>query len=154
MSQPIPDEDYLVLIAESTADFHDRYQTMLEQAGYAVAVVSYDEAAASSRTMRPSLIILQVADLARSGLGLVRELRTQPETRGTPVVTLVRFDDAHTREQIVRAGASAILIDPVKRPALLRQLRRLLARALASGSSSAPTSPLPSTGASAEVSRG
>jgi len=133
MSQPIQADPPLVLIAEATKDFRDRYQTLLEEAGHAVAVVPYDEAALASRTMRPSLIILQLSDPMRTGLGMVRELRTQAETRGTPVVTLVRFDDAHTREQIVRAGASAIMIDPVKRATLLRQIKRLLVRAFASG---------------------
>lgn len=133
LSQPIQADPPLVLIAEAAKDFRDRYQTLLEDAGHTVAVVSYDEAAVASRTMRPSLIILQLSDPSRTGLGMVRELRTQAETRGTPVITLVRFDDAHTREQIVRSGASAIMIDPVKRATLLRQIRRLLIRASASG---------------------
>jgi len=133
MSQPIQADPQLVLIAEATKGFRDRYQTLLEEAGHAVAVVPYDDAALSSRTVRPSLIILQLSDPASTGLGMVRELRTQAETRGTPVITLVRFDDAHTREQIVRAGASAIMIDPVKRATLVRQIRRLLARAVATG---------------------
>src|SRR6185295_19076659 len=102
MSQPIQADPQLVLIAEATKGFRDRYQTLLEEAGHAVAVVPYDDAALSSRTVRPSLIILQLSDPASTGLGMVRELRTQAETRDTPVITLVRFDDAHTREQIVR----------------------------------------------------
>jgi DNA-binding response OmpR family regulator len=133
MSQPTQAEPRLVLIAEATKGFRDRYQALLEEAGHAVAVVPYDDAALSSRTMRPSLIILQLSDPSSTGLGMVRELRTQAETRGTPVITLVRFDDAHTREQIVRAGASAIMIDPVKRATIVRQIRRLLARAVVSG---------------------
>src|SRR5579872_7112139 len=75
-----------------------------------------------------ALIILQLADRGVPDLSLVRELRTHADTRGMPLITLTRFDDAYTREQIVRAGGSAILIDPVKAPLLLRQLRRLLAR--------------------------
>ena len=153
MSQPIQAERQLILLAESTKDFRDRYQNLLEEAGHATAVVPCDEAAVASLGMRPSLIILQLHDPSRTGLGILRELRTQAETRGTPVMTLVPFDDAHTREQIVRAGASAIMIDPVKRATLLRQIKRLLVRALVSnvglgGSSRAATVAVPS-----EVSR-
>ena len=152
MSQPIQAEPQLVLIAESTRDFRERYQTLLEEAGYAVAVVPYAEAAIASLTMRPSLIILQLSDPTRTGLGMVREIRTQAETRSTPLITMVPFDDAHTREQIVRAGASAIMIDPVKRPTLLRQIRRLLARAVASGAA-LPATPKAASVASPGVSR-
>ena len=48
--------------------------------------------------------------------------------RSYGVLVLTRFDDPYTREQIVRAGATAILIEPMRRALLLRQIRRLLAR--------------------------
>ncbi len=130
------DSQHVILIAEGNQRSAGIYQTLLQNAGYAVVVVAYDDTAAAARQLRPSLIILQVADPAVSGLGLLRELRTDAETRGTPLVTLVRFDNAHAREQIVRAGAAAIFIEPVKPPMLLRQVRRLLAIVLMSSQSS------------------
>jgi two-component system phosphate regulon response regulator PhoB len=118
----------LLLIGEAEERATNLYQSVLEQAGYEVIVVPHEEAGAASRKAGPALVILQLVDPTASGLGLVRELRTQADTRGTPVIVLTRFDDAYTREQIVRAGATAILLEPVKTPMLLRQLRRLLAR--------------------------
>jgi two-component system chemotaxis response regulator CheY len=120
----------LLLIVEAQERPRNPYHTVLQQAGYDVIVVPYGEAGAVSRKTGPAVIILHLAESAVSGLGLVREIRTQADTRGTPVIALMRFDDAHTREQVVRAGATAILIEPVKPPMLLRQLRRLLARVL------------------------
>jgi two-component system chemotaxis response regulator CheY len=127
----------LLLIVEAQERPRNPYHSVLQQAGYDVMVVPYEEAGAASRKTGPALIILHLAEPAVSGLGLVRELRTQADTRGTPVIALMRFDDAHTREQVVRAGATAILIEPVKPPMLLRQLRRLLARVLAGAHASA-----------------
>jgi DNA-binding response OmpR family regulator len=118
----------LLLLAEAEARPGITYTTLLQQAGYEVVVVPHDEAGLAARKTNPAVIILQLIDPAISGLGLVREFRMHADTRGTPVIVLVRFDDAHTREQIVRAGATAILIEPVKPPMLLRQLRRLIAR--------------------------
>jgi DNA-binding response OmpR family regulator len=118
-----------VLFSEIDKASLHTYQPPLEQAGYDVMVVSSADTVVVSKRIRPALIILQLDDSAMAGLALLRELRTQAETRGTAVITLMRFDDAHTREQIVRAGATAILIDPVKPPMLLRQMRRLLLRA-------------------------
>jgi len=117
-----------LLIVEAENRPRDQYQRVLEQAGYALVAAPYQDAVAVSRTANPAVVILQLVDPADEGLRLVREFRTHAETRGTPIIALMRFDDAHTREQVVRAGATAILIDPVKPPMLLRQLRRILAR--------------------------
>ncbi len=110
-----------------------RYQQLLEDSGYVVMIVPHEEAIAAAKTLKPAAIILQLGEPAIVGLASVRQFRTQAETRGTPLITFVRLDDAHTRELIVRAGATAILIEPVKSSILLRQMRRLLARALGKG---------------------
>ncbi len=137
--RPSASIDYarVLLIVEAEERPRNLHQSVLEQAGYEVIVAPYEEAGAASRTSGPALIILQLVDPAVSGLSLVRELRTQADTRGTPVIALTRFDDAYTREQIVRAGATAILIEPVKPPMLLRQLRRLLSRTIMGADSAA-----------------
>jgi len=142
-----------VLLAEAEKSTMSAYQRPLEQAGYPVIAVPSADAAAISKTIHPALIILQLVNPVVSGLALVRELRTQDETRGTPLITLMPFDDAHTREQIVRAGATAILIDPVKPLMLLRQMRRLLSRALADSRGDAGAGKVPAAPLSSEVSR-
>jgi CheY-like chemotaxis protein len=76
------------------------------------------------------MIILAFTHAPSRGLALVSELRSQSATRGTPLVVLTKSDDAYLRDQVVRSGATAILIEPVKTPSLLRQLRRLRARTL------------------------
>jgi DNA-binding response OmpR family regulator len=146
-----PDAARLVLLTESEPQLENPYRKALEQAGYTVLVVPSGDAPAVSKKIHPALIILQLAEPAVSGLFLVRELRTQAETRGTPVITLMRFDDAHAREQVVRAGATAILIDPVKMPMLLRQMRRLLVRALASAHAGSAEDPVTSSSEAAGV---
>ena len=122
------DRARVLLIVEAEERSRNLYQSVLEQAGYGVVVARHEQAGAASRESDPAVIILLLVDPAGSGLGLVREIRTHADTRGTPVIALTRFDDACTREQIVRAGATAIFIEPVKPAMLLRQLRRLLAR--------------------------
>ena len=147
------DRQGLVLVADSVSESRDRLQHLLEQAGYTVVVVPTEEAGAASRSLHPGAVVLQLGDPAVTGLGMVREFRTHAETRGTPLIILLRFDDAHTRELIVRAGATAILIEPVKPSALLRHLRRLLARAMATGTNPA-TQHLAGAPVSGEIQRG
>jgi response regulator RpfG family c-di-GMP phosphodiesterase len=42
------------------------------------------------------------------------------------VIVLTTSDDEHSREQMVRAGATAIMIEPLKRGLLVGRVRRLI----------------------------
>ena len=120
----------MVLISDVGEHDDGRHPAALEQAGYAVQQLPYQGAAVAVATAGASIIILAFTHSSTRGLALVRELRLQTATRGTPLVVLTKSDDAYLRDQIVRSGATAILIEPVKTPSLLRQLRRLRARTL------------------------
>jgi DNA-binding response OmpR family regulator len=104
---------------------------ILDDAGYQVITERSFPAnghAASSRA--PDLIIIQGVAVADEALVRCRQIRAVAETRGVPIIVVTKFDDLYTREQIVRAGATAILVEPVKPPSLLRQIRRLLTRSM------------------------
>jgi two-component system, OmpR family, phosphate regulon response regulator PhoB len=118
----------LVLVAEPDSERRATFAEVLQAAGYAVAsIADPSQAAAETARIMPALIIVRMGDAA-DGFSLFRELRGVPDTRDIPVLVLMQFDDQFIREQIVRAGATAILIEPLRRTLLLRQVRRLLAR--------------------------
>ena len=119
----------LVLVAEPDAENRTALTVALQQAGYAVTTI-VDPATTAAEAVRvmPALIVARLANPLADGYSLCRDLRADPETRDTPLLVLTRVDDLYTREQIVRAGATAILIEPLRRTLLLRQVRRLLAR--------------------------
>jgi two-component system, OmpR family, phosphate regulon response regulator PhoB len=118
----------LVLVAEPDSARRASFEEALQAAGYGVASIAdpYRTAAETARVM-PALIIVRLGDAA-DGVSLCRELRGVPDIRDIPLLVLMQSDDQFTREQIVRAGATAILIEPLRRTLLLRQVRRLLAR--------------------------
>src|SRR5258708_181635 len=118
----------LVLISEGDPQRRSLDAEVLQEAGYEVVSVRNAGVAAQAAELAPDLIITQLAEPMMDGFGLCRKLRTEPDTRHTPVLVLTRYDDPYTREQIVRAGATAILVEPLKRALLLRQVRRLIAR--------------------------
>jgi CheY-like chemotaxis protein len=128
---------HILLIGQPESSGVQVYRALLERAGYLVSVAPFEQAMTAPRLACADVVVLLNIEAGVAGLGLVRDLRTQPDTRATPLIALTRYDDAYTREQIVRAGATAILIEPVKPPLLLRQLRRLLARALVGATSAA-----------------
>jgi sigma-B regulation protein RsbU (phosphoserine phosphatase) len=118
----------LVLVAEPDRERRAAFAEALQAGGYAVASIE-DPARAAAETLQvmPALVIARLRDAA-DGFSLCRELRAVPATRDIPLLVLMQFDDQFTREQIVRAGATSILIEPLRRTLLLRQVRRLLAR--------------------------
>jgi CheY-like chemotaxis protein len=119
----------LVLMAEPDPQRRTLYTQVLQEAGYeVVSVRSAATALADAAQLAPDLIIAQLSEPTVDGFALCRKLRAEADTRHIPVLVLTRYDDPYTREQIVRAGATAILIEPMRRALLLRQVRRLLAR--------------------------
>jgi DNA-binding response OmpR family regulator len=119
----------LVLLAEPDAECRMTFTQVLEQAGYSVrSVAEASHAPAEAGRLMPALIIARLTDPVTDGISVCRTLRSAAATRDTPLLILMRLDDMYTREQIVRAGATAILIEPLRRTLLLRQVRRLLAR--------------------------
>ncbi len=118
-----------VLLAEPDGERRLLYTAILEAAGYQVTGLA-DAAAAMAETAlrRPDLIVVQLVEPRIDGLDLCRQVRAGAATRDTPVIVLTRQDDGYLREQVVRSGGTAILSEPLKRTALLRQVRRLLSR--------------------------
>jgi DNA-binding response OmpR family regulator len=104
------------------------------------SIAEPSEVPAEAGRILPALIIARVNDSITDGFMLCRGLRSVAETRDTPLLILMRLDDMYTREQIVRAGATAILIEPLRRTLLLRQVRRLLARGARTAAHSRSTS--------------
>lgn len=121
-----------LLLTDRDTERRSWYVNVLEDAGY--QVIGIDEPAhalAEVVAALPAMIIAHLSEPIADGVALCRKLRKERETRDLPVIVVSRFDDPYTREQIVRAGASGILTAPLTRVLLLRQVRRLMARAKA-----------------------
>jgi DNA-binding response OmpR family regulator len=136
---PLREPASVVLIADPDMQRRAFYTTALGDAGYDVncmtSAVSVFEAAVQHA---PAVVIIQLVEPILQTLDIVRKFRTDAVTSHIPVIVLTRLDDSFTREQIVRAGATAILIEPLKRALLVRHVQRLLARA---GARRPPASP-------------
>ncbi len=108
------------------------YANVLEEAGYeVVSVGELAQALTEIAATLPAMIITHLSEPIADGMALYRNLRKERETRDLPVIVVTRSGDPYTREQIVRSGASGILTEPLSRALLLRQVRRLMARAKA-----------------------
>jgi CheY-like chemotaxis protein len=73
-----------------------------------------------ARAQRPDLILLDVHLPDMDGDAVVRQLQSNPETQGIPVVAVSADATAEQEERLLRAGAHAYLVKPLDVRALLR----------------------------------
>jgi CheY-like chemotaxis protein/molybdenum-dependent DNA-binding transcriptional regulator ModE len=104
---------------EGLAQVLDRYLTELDL--HVVAAGNGPAGLALARELAPAAIVLDVMMPDVDGWEVLQTLRTQPETRGIPVIICSVFDDP---ELAAALGASHFLSKPVSREALLAALRQ------------------------------
>jgi DNA-binding response OmpR family regulator len=122
----------VVLVADDDADIRDLVAFKLEQAGFDVIAVEDGQTALDqTRSLRPTLAVLDVSMPALSGIDVCRMLRADPETAGMLIVMLT----ARVQEQDVECGFSAGADDYVTKPfsprELVSRIQSLLSRARA-----------------------
>ena len=118
----------VVLVNEPDEQRRLLYTTTLRDAGYdAIGVADARTALSEAADRSPSIIIVQIAGATTDSLSICRRLRAQAGHQRVPILVLTRYDDAYTRDQIIGAGATAVMVEPLKHQTLLvRQVRRLL----------------------------
>jgi two-component system phosphate regulon response regulator OmpR len=113
-------EDEAALARALADNFHDE--------GYEVRVVSRgDEVAAAIEDERPNLVVLDIMLPGRSGLDVLRDLRSAGDT--VPVLMLTAKGDVVDRVVGLELGADDYLPKPFAVRELLARVRALLRRA-------------------------
>ena len=116
-----------VLVIEDDPDISTLLRTILEGGGYAVtARESALGAWGLVRTLRPDVILLDLALPYRSGASLLAELKADSDTAPIPVIVVSAFVERLTAER--RALAATVIPKPFSPRELLdavRAVRRL-----------------------------
>jgi signal transduction histidine kinase len=118
-----------ILLVDDNADMRDYLGRLLRPYWHVEAVGDGLAAIASAKAHRPDLILSDVMMPGLDGFGLVRELRTNSETRTIPVILLsARAGEEAVLEGLDR-GADDYLVKPFTTPELLARVRTHLAMA-------------------------
>ena len=121
--------NHLVLVIDDDPNALDLLGRTLQGAGMRVVTTSDGrEALRLARTLRPSVITLDVQMPDMDGWAVLRELKADPETRAIPVVMVTMTDD---RKQGYALGATDFLTKPVDRARLVELLERCAPREVA-----------------------
>ena len=118
----------LVLLVDDEPDQVEMYQLALELAGFDV-VVAYNGADAleRARTRLPAAIVLDIRLPDMSGWDVSAALKTDPRTRGIPVIVLTAAASPTLARQAREAGCAAHLLKPCFPDDLARTIRDVIA---------------------------
>jgi DNA-binding response OmpR family regulator len=117
----------VILLADPDALRRDAYAATLRAAGFEVTAAEDDASALAAASQSIAAVVIRHLGSSTPGVpALCRQIRAAGRTRNLPVIVLTAFDDEHTREQIVRAGATAILTEPLKEDLLIKRVRQLV----------------------------
>jgi two-component system phosphate regulon response regulator PhoB len=86
-----------------------------------------DEALELAREHRPDLIVIDMMMPGRSGLDVVREVRSDPELAATPVILLTARAQAADRAVAEAAGVDRFVAKPFSPQSLVAAIDELLA---------------------------
>lgn len=89
------------------------------------------EALELAATVRPSLVLLDLRLPDMSGEDVLRALRDDPTTRGTPVVVVSAEARPAESDRLLAAGADDFLVKPIDVTVFLEVVDRMVARARA-----------------------
>jgi two-component system cell cycle response regulator DivK len=123
-----------ILLVEDNEMNLDMLSRRLVRHGY-VVVSAQDGAAgvASAVSERPHLILMDMSLPVLDGWEATRRLKSDPATRGIPVIALTAHAMTEDREKAMAAGCDDYDTKPIDLPRLLAKIKKLLPEARVDG---------------------
>ena len=116
----------IMIIDDSPTDAQ-ALKKILDKHGYeTVHATDAKEGIDVARREKPDLILMDVVMPGLNGFQATRELTSDPETAGIPVIIVTRKDQQVDRVWGMRQGARNYVIKPVKESALLTLIKEAL----------------------------
>lgn len=122
-----------VLLVDDDPEVVSLFAYALRRAGYQVETALNGETGLEqARRVRPDVIVLDIMMPDLNGYEVARRLRALPETAAIPLVILSVRAVVGDQVKGLQAGAVAYLVKPILPLALIRTVREVLSRPVAS----------------------
>lgn len=122
---PIPSQSIMVLLVDDQIMVGEAVRrALLDEAGIEFHYCSNPlDAVAIARAVQPTVILQDLVMPSVNGLDLVRQYRTDPHTRNTPIIVLSTKEEASVKSDAFRAGANDYLVKLPDRIELIARIR-------------------------------
>ena len=118
-----------VLIADDEPHISRALSFVLERGGFSVHVAGNgEEALRMIRKERPRIVFLDIVMPKMGGVDLCREVKNDPELRGTCIIILTARGQEVDRRDAMSAGADAYLTKPFSPREVLEQVMTIISR--------------------------
>src|SRR5512133_2074045 len=95
-----------ILVVDDNEDNANIIRDYLEARGYPITVAyNGDEAMEAFKSVKPSVILLDVMMPGRDGWQVCREIKASPAGRGTRVIMVTALQDWMDKRQAIETGA-------------------------------------------------
>jgi CheY-like chemotaxis protein len=116
-----------ILVAEDNVVNRELIREMLEAWGFRVVeALDGQQALFAIKTERPDLVLMDIQMPVRDGLSVLREVRSDPELEGIPILALTAYAMRGDSERALSAGFNAYITKPIDMPLLRREITRCL----------------------------
>ena len=118
-----------ILVAEDEPAILESLDFILGRCGWTVNSVRDGEAALEAmRRSKPRLLLLDIMLPKRSGLDVLKTVRSEPRLKDIPVLILTARGQQHDRQLALELQADSFVTKPYANDEVIREVRRLLAR--------------------------
>lgn len=117
----------LVLVVDDSEDNRDVYAQYLRFSGFRVEMaVDGVEAVEKAASLRPDVIVMDLAMPRLDGWEAARRIKAAPATSHVPIIALTGNADSESKRRTQEAGCSGYLTKPCLPDVLVSEIRRLL----------------------------
>ena len=117
----------LVLLVDDAEDNREVYAQFLHFAGFRVEfAVDGLEAIEKAASLRPDVIVMDLSLPRMDGWEATRRIKSDPETRGIPVIALTGHAVSESKRKAQEVGCSGYLTKPCLPDVLVSEIRRLV----------------------------
>lgn len=116
-----------ILVAEDEPAILESLDFILGRCGWTVDSVRDGEAALEAmRRLKPRLLLLDIMLPKRSGLDVLKTIRSEPRLKDIPVLILTARGQQHDRQLALELQADSFVTKPYANDEVIREVRRLL----------------------------
>lgn len=127
---PEPQEP-LVLIVDDYADAREMYVEYLSVSGFRVAEAGDGQQAVElAKSLKPDVVLMDLSLPVLDGVEATRRIKADPDSKHALVVALTGHSEKEHTDQARAAGATSFIIKPCLPDDLVKEINRILSRAV------------------------